>query len=52
MSMYGARDPMKPRELKGHDQKEEEPDPTRQEKPSLRIFLARRIADQVTESLE
>jgi len=43
---------MKPRELQRQDQKEEEPDPARQEKASLRIFLARRINDQVTESLE
>jgi len=38
MSMYGAREPIKPREIQGHNQNEEEPDTAHRENSSLRIF--------------
>lgn len=62
MSMKGTIDPMNQRELQGQDQtkeliqeqeqKEELPDPARQEKPSLRAFLACIMEGQMGESLE
>lgn len=42
---------MKARELRGHNQKDEFPEPVRQEKPSLMAFLAWMMEDQVGESV-
>jgi hypothetical protein len=43
---------MRPRVVQGVNQKEEDPEPARQEKPSLRTSFARIIEDQVEELLE
>lgn len=51
MFMNGDNNPMKTRKLRGHNKKDEFPEPVRQEKPSLMAFLAWMMEDQVGESV-
>jgi hypothetical protein len=52
ISTYGTSDPRRPRAVQGVNQKEEDLEPARQEKPSFRMSFARMIEDQVEELLE
>jgi hypothetical protein len=52
ISTLRTSDPRRPKAFQRVNQKEEDPKPARQKKPSLGISFARIIEDQVEESLE